>query len=463
MRFKFIFIVFIFSGISLSFAQVKDSIRIRGEFHDNIRYASAVLVAFGSEEKAVLKSPIKQGVCKISLPADLTPGIYRLVYSQSEAASYIDLILNGSEPLISFSLDANKKETVVFKESDSNKRWYGYLLASRSRLLKIEMLSELWMNYPDRRDKILSAVKSSIEKEKEHYQNELKIFIKENKGSWQADMAANTPYYFTDLNELQVLQDYDRRNHYWDHIDTQNEGLLHSPLYTDHILNYLRYYMNPQMHFGEQEMEEGFKKSSDTIMAKFGGNGKTQKFALQYLIRGFKEIGQEKVLQYIDQKYAHIALQCQDDQEKEAFEQRMACYELLKNGVKAPDFSWYDKDGVVKKLNDIAGDKVLVVFWASWCTHCQQMMPSLNEFALNNPNIKVLAVSLDDDQDAFMRITGKFNNMLHFCDFKKWNSDPVIKYNIVATPSFFLLDKERRIIDKYASFEGFITALAKMQ
>jgi thiol-disulfide isomerase/thioredoxin len=463
MNCRFIFILVLFFAANFSFAQVRDSIRIRGEFLDNTRYTNAVLVAFGSEEKIVMQRPITQGFCNMALPAGFPAGVYRLVYSQSEASAYIDLILTGAEPLVSFSLNATKKETLAFAESDSNKKWYQYLLASGERLLKIEMLSEFWMNYPDRRDKILASVKSGIDKEKALYQSGFQAFAKENKGTWQGDMVVNRPFYFASLTDPPVLQDYERRNHYWDHIDTSNERLLRSPLYSDHILNYLRYYMNPQMHFSEQEMEEGFKKSSDTIMARFGANQKTQKFALQYLTRGFKEIGQEKVLQHIDQKYAPIALQCQDDQQKAAFEQRLASYELLKPGVQAPEIEWYNNDGAVKNLKDIAADKVLVVFWASWCTHCRQMMPDLNEFALKNPDIKVLAISLDEDQDAFLQFSREYGNMLHFCDFKKWSSDPAVKYNIAATPSFFLLDKERRIIDKYASFEAFSSALAKIQ
>ena len=458
---RYFFLVFV-SLISLfSFAQVKDSIRIQGSFLNNSRYTNVMLMAFGSDQKIIKTSLIKDSIFNMALPLDILPGVYRLIYSQSESNGYIDLIINCLEPIVAFSLDVNKKDTVVFNESDSNKKWYEYLLSSRRRLMKLEMLSELWMNYPDRKDKILSSVKGSIEKEKIRFQNEFKAFIIENKGTWQADMVKNKPFYFTNLKELLVLQDYDRRNHYWDSIDTRSEILLNSPLYSDHILNYLGYYMNPEMHFSEQDMEEGFKKSSDTIMTKFGVNPKIQEFALQYLTRGFKEIGQENVLQYIDQKYAHIALQCQDDKEKTAFEQRLASYELLKKGVKAPPIDWYNKDGVVKNLSDIDTEKVLVVFWASWCTHCQQMMPELNEFALNNSDIKVLAVSLDEEEKSFMQARMEFNNMIHFCDFKKWNSYPVVNYNILATPTFFLLDKERRIIDKYTSIEGVKIALDK--
>lgn len=460
---RYLFLVCVSFISIVSFAQVKDSIRIQGTFLNNSRYTNVMLMGFGSDQKIVKTSLIKDSSFNMAFPLDIRPGVYRLIYSQSESNGYIDLIVNGLEPLVAFALDANQKETLVFKESVSNTKWYDYLKTSTRSLLKIEMLSEVYKNYPDRQDKIIATITTTIRKEKELYNKHFQAFVKQNATTWQGDMVANKPYYFADLNELYVLQEYERRNQYWDKINTSSEGLLNSPLYTDHILNYLRYYMNPEMHFSEDEVENGFKKSSDTIMTKFGKNRETKKFALQYLSKGFKEIGQEKVLQYIDEKYADVARQCQDDQDNEAFEQRLVAYELLKPGMKAPGIDWYNKNGVVKNLNDIDSDKVLIVFWASWCSHCQESMPRVNEFAVNNPDIKVLAISLDDDEDAFKDSAKNFTGILHYCDFKKWNSEPVKKYNIVATPSFFLLDNERKIIDKYSSFGAVLKGIENIR
>jgi thiol-disulfide isomerase/thioredoxin len=451
---RYFFLVWLSLISIVSFAQVKDSIRIQGTFLNNSRYTNVMLMGFGSDQKIVKTGLIKDSSFNIALPLDIVPGVYRLIYSQSESNGYIDLIVNGLEPFVAFALDANQKETLVFKESVSNTKWYDYMRESTRKLTKIEMLSEVYKNYPDREDKIITTIKNTIRKEKEVYNKGFQSFVKQNEHTWQGDMVVNRPYYFGDLDQLYVIQEYEQRNQYWDKVNTSSERLLNSSLYTDHILNYLRYYMNPQMHFSEEEVELGFKKSSDTIMTKFGKNIETKKFALQYLTKGFKEIGQEKVLQYIDEKYADVARQCQDDTYNEAFEKRLAAYELLKPGMKAPDFDWYNKDGVVKNLKDIDSNKILIVFWASWCSHCQESMPRVNEFAVNNPGTKVLAISLDDDQEAFKNSVKNFPNILHYCDFKKWNSDPVKKYNIVATPSFFLLDDYRRIVDKYSSFEG---------
>jgi len=198
-------------------------------------------------------------------------------------------------------------------------------------------------------------------------------------------------------------------------------------------------------------MEEGFKKSVDTIMQKFSGNEETKKFALQYLQLGFKEIGQEKVLQYIDENYQELVAQCHDEANKEAFETRMAGYAALKEGMKAPNITFANNSS----LYELESEQTLVVFWASWCPHCMEEMPKLQEWAKNNPDTFVLAVSLDEDSAAIQESIRNFPDMLHYCDLQKWNGKTVTDYFVVATPSLFLLDKEQKIIEKFSNINSF--------
>jgi hypothetical protein len=43
----------------------------------------------------------------------------------------------------------------------------------------------------------------------------------------------------------------------------------------------------------------------------------------------------------------------------------------------------------------------------------------------------------------------------------KWNSPLVESYFIAATPTFFLLDKDKNIIDKYATYDSVMVKLSK--
>lgn len=47
--------------------------------------------------------------------------------------------------------------------------------------------------------------------------------------------------------------------------------------------------------------------------------------------------------------------------------------------------------------NISSNEDVLVKFEATWCMPCKAMSPIIEEFAKNNPNVKVVAVDVDDE------------------------------------------------------------------
>jgi thiol-disulfide isomerase/thioredoxin len=340
-----------------------------------------------------------------------------------------------------------------------NKKWYDYQAKTQKQLQKIELISQFINQYPTRKDIIVAQTKTAYAKEKAVYKTNLTNFITKNKNLWAAEMVANNPVYFPDPTEHPVAQDYNRRNNFWKNINTTNPKLLNTPIYTEHILNYLRFYMNPEMKFTETEMETGFKKSVDTIMQKFSGNEETKKFAIKYLQLGFKEIGQEKVLQYIDEKYQNEIKQCQDDIEKAEFEKRMAGYEALKQGTQAPEVFFDDKTGKIISLKDLPNNKTILAFWASWCPNCENQMPLLQDYISKNTNISAVAISLDDDKAAYETAIKKYPNLYHSCDFLKWKGKTVNDYYIYGSPTFIILDKDKKIIGKFPSWESALKEL----
>jgi hypothetical protein len=308
-----------------SYAQ--ESIVIKGELKNNSRFAKMVVSKFGVGSFPIAAVPIQEGKFSISAPVDIEPGIYRFQYSQT-ANDYVDLIINGKEKEIEFSMDllSIENKSPQFTKSKENKMWYGYLAQSQKQLQKIELLNQFLGSYPSVKDKIVVQGLQALSIEKGNYVKQKNLFLNQNATTWAALIVKNKPYYFTNAKDDWRIQNLEKQTHYWDQINTTNPKLINTPLYTELILEYLKYYMNPEMNFSEAEMNEGFKKCVDTIMAKFSGNKDTEKFALKYLQLGFKEIDKSEVLQYIDQKYQTMAVQCQDDVEKSAFENRMASY-----------------------------------------------------------------------------------------------------------------------------------------
>jgi len=448
-------LLFLFMA-STSFAQT-DSIVISGHLKNNTRFAKVVVKKFGVGSFDIAAVAIKDEKFTLTAPANIEAGVYRFQYSQNSLSDYVDVIINGKEKNITFELDVLQpieSRIPTFTASDENIKWYAYVAQSNKQLQKIEVLNQVLAQYPNATDKIVQQVEQAIKKEKKKFHSAFEVFCKTNAATWAGAMVQNKPVYFANPKQDFRLQDFERRAHFWDNITTTNPKLLNTPLYTEHILNYLRYYMNPEMQFGENEMNEGFIKSVNTTMQKFSGNDETKKFAVKYLQLGFKEIGNEKVLQYIDQTYAETIAQCNDNaSDKTALEKRLQGYATLKIGNKAPSINFVDASGTAQTLASITADSTIVVFWASWCPHCIETMPKLNEWASTQKNTKILAISLDDDKTAYTDAIKNLPNMQHSCDYKKWEGNVVTDYYIAGTPTFIRLDKDKKIVGKYSSFE----------
>ena len=432
-----------------SYAQ--ESIVIKGELKNNSRFAKMVVSKFGVGSFPIAAVPIQEGKFSLSAPMDIEPGIYRFQYSQT-SNDYVDLIINGKEKEIEFSIDllSIENKPPQFTKSKENKMWYGFLAQSQKQLQKIELLNQFLGSYPSVKDKIVVQGSQALSIEKGNYVKQKNLFLNQNATTWAALIIKNKPYYFTNAKDDWRIQNLEKQTHYWDKINTTNPKLINTPLYTELILEYLKYYMNPEMNFSETEMNEGFKKCVDTIMAKFSGNKDTEKFALKYLQLGFKEIDKSEVLQYIDQKYQTLAVQCQDDIEKSAFENRMASYDAMKEGKIAPNIAFEDQTS----MYDIKSEKTLIVFWASWCPHCTEEMPKVNEWAKDQLDTKVLAISLDDNKAEYDLASKQLPNLSHYTDLKKWNGKAAKDYFVYGTPTFILLDKDKKILKKASSFEG---------
>lgn len=69
-------------------------------------------------------------------------------------------------------------------------------------------------------------------------------------------------------------------------------------------------------------------------------------------------------------------------------------------GKPAPDFTVSDGNSTVH-LASYRGQVVLVNFWATWCGPCILEMPSLLQLHRQLPNLAILAISIDEDPEAY--------------------------------------------------------------
>jgi protein-disulfide isomerase len=99
----------------------------------------------------------------------------------------------------------------------------------------------------------------------------------------------------------------------------------------------------------------------------------------------------------------------------------------------------------------INAEFTLVVFWSTQCPHCTAMMPRLKElYDKQTPRrFEVLAVSIDTSRTAWSSfIRDQKLNWINVSDLKGFAGKSADDFNIYATPTIFLLDREKKILSK---------------
>ena len=451
--------LFLFSFFLTLSSQAQDSIRIYGQLLHNTRFAKVVVRQFGIGAFDIAAFPIRQedGSFYISAPAEIQPGIYRFQYSQSSLSEYVDVIINGQDKEIRFSMDIRpevRQREPVFSASAENMAWHSFRKQYAALKREIESMDAMLATFPEPNQKIYRRVQADRDKKVTAILKFKKDFTSQTPFYWAARLAEYAPEYFPNPRDDWRLQAYYRQERFWQGKPTNDSTLLNTPLYTDAVLEYVRYWMDPEMGFGEEELKNGFRKSVDTLIQRFSGNSATKTFIIKYLQLGFKEIGNEEILKYIDQTYAAHDEQCTEEDDE--LQKRLKGYAALEIGKPAPPLKLATADGKLKTLRDFEQEEVVLVFWASWCPHCMEEMPRLQEWAKANPKTLVLAVSLDDDFQSYQTAAQSFPDILHYCDFQKWKGEIPEAWYVAATPTLFVLDKNRNIKQKSGSIRAFV-------
>jgi thiol-disulfide isomerase/thioredoxin len=115
-------------------------------------------------------------------------------------------------------------------------------------------------------------------------------------------------------------------------------------------------------------------------------------------------------------------------------------------GHRAPDFTVSDGSSTIH-LASYRGRVVLLNFWATWCGPCVEEMPSLLELHHEMPSLVILAISIDQDPEAYSRFIA-----LHRVDLITVR-DPAQKaaglYHTDMWPETYLIDRKGIIRGKY--------------
>ena len=119
-------------------------------------------------------------------------------------------------------------------------------------------------------------------------------------------------------------------------------------------------------------------------------------------------------------------------------------------GAVFPNYKFHSAVGTTaKSIHEVKADKKVVVFWSSTCSHCETELPQLlaKYNSLKAKNIQVIGLSMDVDKDSYTKKISAFP-WINDSELRGWNSTYSETYNVHATPTYFILDANNKIISK---------------
>ena len=242
------------------------------------------------------------------------------------------------------------------------------------------------------------------------------------------------------------------REHSLDNVDFNDSELIYSDVFTNKSIEYLNYYRNQQL--PKEELEKEFMKAVDTLLSKAKINHLVYQHITEYLIDGFKKFGFDKVIDYIVENFVIEDDLCLQEETENSIQRRIDQSNILSVGNKVPNIIMTDKDEKIMDLSKIQLGKTLLVFYASWCPHCQTLLPQLNKFKKEQGRISIIAISLDSNKEDWIRfVEDNRIELINIIDQNGWDGKVASDYYIYATPTMFLLDNEKIIVAKPTTFD----------
>ena len=433
---KILFLLLFFPTIIFSQPTIKVTFSPGKDFTWAILYKNAP-----TNTKYIAQSRIVDGDLVFNLDKKATTGIYKLVYAVPQNDYNFDIIYNGEEDI---ELTFNLTGGAVFQKSNENIILNSYLteMALLGKDLETKYLKE---------NLDATTITSIFEKQK----NLQKSYEEKSEGTLvQYFIKANQPYI---PNEFETAANYIKNatTNYFTNIQFNDEVLQSSNFLIEKSLAYITGIETEGM-----SKEQSLNKNVDKVAAQTRSlDLNFQKYFMGMLWENLVSYNLITTANYLAERYLiPIANQLNDT----ILVLKLTQFKNLSIGNPAPNFILDDGSG--KKLSELdIAENYILVFWSSGCSHCLKEIPQLYQLSqeLNSTKYKIIAVGLEEDTFKWTNEIVKYPNFINVIKLKKWNNTIVSDYALTSTPTYFVLDKDKKFLEKPESFDALKAYLKK--
>jgi thiol-disulfide isomerase/thioredoxin len=373
--------------------------------------------------------------------------------------------LIGSEQIIAVTADTSdlvNKTTVTGSKENILYDQYQKVAASKGRLIQQE--HQAYMASHTKADSVLHEKKYlALLDELNDYREGI---IKNQPQSMMAALlsAMKEPVYpakvpVTRQDSIDNYNEY--KKHYWDGISFMDDRIIRTPFFLKKVERYYREVISPD--------PDTIIKDVDYKLLLARSSPEMYKFLLNWLTDEFinpKYMGQDAVFVHLFEKYhSKGASFWLNEKQMESISRR--AYMLMANliGEKAADLDMLNTEDKATSLYSLNADYTVIIFWDPNCGHCKEEVPRLDSIyraSWKKHNLKIFAVLAPDSKTSvkpeWLTFIKEHNlgdwthvyktHEMEEADYEALKPGFRQLYDIIMTPTIYLLDKDKRIIGK---------------
>jgi thiol-disulfide isomerase/thioredoxin len=391
------------------------------------------------------------GSFEFLFPRNRNNGLYRMLLGNSgrqydRQAPAIDIIWDDSTVVFSthYSSPADSMKIIL---SQQNELYYKFLDRMDDFDQKIGVLSTALINYPEE-GSFSRRLKREYRKVQNKRSNYIDNLVKKNEGTVFSSIASiyklpsiDSPGSDVELAELKA--------NFFGKGQLTDPVLLHTDLLPRKILRYLALYTGRGQDAEEQEYE--LVHAVDVIMQQAMKNEEVFYFVLEFLVNGFDGMEMDLVADHLRSRYL-LGDVCFEEGVLRDQVLSETAKESFSGGDAVPGFNITSLQGKNINLADIQATHTLLVFWGSWCPHCEGVMEDLLEIYdiyHNTGLLEIIAIGIEDDRERWLaEVKGNNHPWISYSSFQKWDCPLAREYNINGTPTMILLDSDKKFLQE---------------
>lgn len=440
---KNVFAIFVLTSF-MSFAQhqLKGTIE---PFNKDIKWAMLYKIIDGRQHY-IKNTKIDNKSFYFEIPSTASSGMYRVVY-RLKGEGFLDILYNKEDIAFKFNPDY-PEETVVYSESRENKMYQEYLQNVLGAQQYIDSVQIAYFKDP-------SPVSASLYQEAYFELKDVQKKYEKQSNSMLAFNFIQATQRYNSKKVVEEPQDYleNIKKNFFQHIDFKDGILVNSSFLVDRTIDYI-FNLNYSQ---DSKIQQNLYKESISNVLAIPKKASLQKDLVEIIIEEFVSSEDSEMVKYLlDSYYKKLP---KEQQSSIYIEETLAKVSVVVGAI-APDFKWGEK----KQLSTLNTHKnYIVVFWSTSCSHCKKQLPEMYAFLNDYKDVQVVAVALEKEDTEFKKMVPSFVGWEHVLGMGKWKNAIARSYNVASTPTYLLLNANKRIIALPDNYKELTEVLRKLK